>query len=538
MNSAGQPIETSPSLLGQYWPVVLRHLPWLAAATFLFWGAGITLSLVLPSKFRSETVVLIEQPKVLPQYVAPNVSIDLQQRMQSLSQQILSRTRLVKIMDTFHLYGKRPGEAATEVMVQRMRNDITIDLIKSGGHGDDLSAFKVAFSASRPDLAQQVAGQITSLFIEENLHNEQQLSEDTTAFLENQLNEARMDLERQEQLLGEFRSKHIGELPEQLTSNVQILSGLQARLQAATVALHQAEQQGLYLASMIGQSRAVHQDAHQDTPDEESVISSPNTSLDDQIDKMKADLADLSTRYTPEHPDVVRLKQQIANAEALQRQTEAAKPPGKKTGFSTKRAASRGDQTISAVAQLQSQFKANELEISNRKQEVKALENEIEQYQARLNATPIREQELADISRNHEQSRMNYESLLAKMQQSVMATDLTKRQQGEQFRILDPPSLPQKRYWPNSLQFALLGLVGGFVTGLSGILLKETVDPRVNSEEDLRRWITTTVIATVPPLLTAAERRSKTRRRLLGIAAGTALAVFIPVLTLLTYIRH
>jgi len=396
-----QPTETSPQF-GQYLALLLRKLPWLIASILFFWAAGIALSMILPAKFKSETVVLIEQPTVLPQYVAPNVTTDLQQRMQSLSQQILSRTRLVRIMDTYHLYGKPPGQPATDELVQRMRNDITIDLIKSGARGDDLSAFKISYSASTPTLAQEVTGQITALFIGENLHNEQQLTEDTTAFLEDQLKEARQDLEGQEKLLGDFRSKHVGELPEQLASNVQILSGLQARLQAATVALHQAEQQKLYLVSLIGQSSSTDQES----PDEGSVFAT--TVLDTEIAKMKADLADLSARYTPEHPDVVRLKQQIANAEA-RRDAVAATSSGKKTGVSSGSGAHHGGQNISPVAQLQSQLKATDLEISNRQQEVKTIEAQIEQYQGRLNVTPIREQELAGISRNHEQSQANYE---------------------------------------------------------------------------------------------------------------------------------
>src|SRR5262249_14519334 len=159
--------------------------------------------------------------------------------------------------------------------------------------------------------------------------------------------------------------------------------------------------------------------------------------------------ADLTARYTPEHPDVVRLREQIANAEALQRQAATA-PANARTSSSQSRRY-RNDPARSSFAQLESQLKANELEIANRKQEVKTLESEIEQYQSRLNLTPIREQQLADVSRNHEQSRANYESLLAKRLQSGMATDLAKRQEGAQFSIIDPPSLPQKPYWPNRL---------------------------------------------------------------------------------------
>ena len=538
MNAGVQNLENVSPRMGHYLALVVRHRWWVIISAFSFWALALAASLLMPSKFRSETVILIEQQKVLPQYLTPNVTIDLQQRMQSLTQQILSRTRLVKIMDLLHLYGKRPDRPAGDEMVQQMRKDITIELIKSGGRSDELSAFKVSYSAPTAALAQAVVGQITSLFIEENLRSQQQLSEDTTAFLDNQLAEARKDLERQEQLLGEFRSKYLGELPEQLASNVQILSGLQSRLQSATGALHQAEQQRLYLASLIGQSKNVPPYEPAQGGDS-SVSASQPTALDDQIDKMQAELADLSARYTPQHPDIVHLKEQIANLEAIRRQQAADAKPGTNPAPSVGiRSRNANQQTISPLAQLESQLKANELEIANRKQEVKALEIQIEQYQGRLNLTPIREQQLTDVARNHEQSRANYESLLAKKLQSEMATDLAKRQQGGQFSVIDPPSLPLRPYWPNPLQFSLAGLVGGLIAGLAWVILKEAADPRVHSEEDMRQWSAAKVVAAIPPLRTDAEEKRASRRRSFEILAGSALATVIPVITVIAYLRY
>lgn len=533
-----QPSEHVSPRIGSYAKLVIRHRWWVILAAFSLWAIGIAVSVLVPAKYRSETVILIEPQNVLPQYVTPNVAIDLQQRMQSLTQQILSRTRLVRIIDSLHLYGKQPNEPAPDALVQRMRNEITIDLIKGGGRADELSAFKVSYSAPTPALAQAVVGQITSLFIDENLRDQQQLSEDTTAFLDNQLAEARKDLEHQEQVLGAFRSKYVGELPEQLSSNVQILSGLQSRLQSATAALHQAEQQRLYLVSLIGQSKGLRRG--ESSEEDNAPPPGATATLDDQIDKMRADLADLSARYTPEHPDVVRLKEQIANAEAMKRQLDADARSGTRSAPSTRvRTRSGSEQTISPMAQLESQLKANELEIANRKQEVKTLENQIEQYQARLNLTPIREQELADVERNHQQSRANYDSLLAKKLQSGMATDLAKRQQGQQFSVIDPPSLPERPYWPNPLQFSLVGLVGGLVAGVAGIIFKEAADPRVRSEEDMRQWFTNAkVVASIPSLMTPAEQKLRSRRRVFEIFAGSLMATVIPVITVMVYWKH
>jgi polysaccharide chain length determinant protein (PEP-CTERM system associated) len=402
-----------------------------------------------------------------------------------------------------------------------MRSDITIELIKPAGQSE-VSAFKIAYSASNPGLAQKVTGQLSSLFIQDSLRDQQQLSEDTAQSLDSQFSAAQKDLQQQERQLSDFQKQFLGELPEQMAGNVQILSGLQNRLGAATAALHQAEQQNLYLASMLGASLA---------PGDSSPagIASP---LDVQIEKMKDDLANMSPHYTPQHPDVVHLKEKIANAEKARQHAETA--PGARGeesgGVRTARRASPG-------SQLESQFKANELEIQNRKQEVKDLEQQVSQYQSRLNMTPLRQQQLAEVTRNHEQSQANYAQLVAKKQQSSAATDLAKRRQDAQFRMIDPPSLPQAPYWPNRIRFSAMGLLAGLFLGLAAISLIEMADARIHSEDDLKLWAAVPVIGTVPPLMTAAEMKHLPWRRGVEIALAALLVALVPVLTFMAYLK-
>jgi protein tyrosine kinase modulator len=520
-----EPIEDNSSDWRYYVKTVVRRRWWLVLPAVLFWAAALVVSLVLPAKYRSETLVLIEEEGVPAQYVTPNVSVDLQQRLQSLTEQTLSRPRLEQIINELHLYGSISGRVVSDDAVKQMRRDTTVELIKGNGRGD-IAAFKIIYSASSPQQAQKVTSRLASLFIQDSLSRQKRQSEETTAFLESQLDDARKDLEKQEALLREFRGKNLGELPEQMQSNVQILSGLQDRLQSATVSLHQAEQQKLYLGSLIGWSSKASSNAN--GGDEPAGVPTP---VDEQIDKMKAELASLSARYTPLHPDVVHLKEQIATAEKARSQMESNARPakGEETGATAERRS--GQRAIPALTQLQSQFKANELEITNRKQEIAAVEKQIGQYQARLDLTPIREQQLEEVTRNHAQSRTYYESLLAKKLQSEMATDLSKRQEAGQFRTIDPPTLPQKPYWPNQLKFSAAGLFVGLLTGLAALALKETIDGRIYGEDDLSRWAMATVIATVPPLPTSAEREHQARWRSVEIAVASALLILVPLLT-------
>lgn len=531
MSTVDNSNEQTSLNLGRYWALVCHRRWWLIATLFVGWAVVVGASRFLPAKYLSETVILVEQQKVPERYVESNVAIDLQQRLQNLSEQILSRTRLLGIATTYHLY-TREGKNDSNALVERMRKDINIELVKA--NQNQVTAFKVSYSASTPQLAQQITGELTSLFIGENLRRRRQLSENTTEFLENQLEAAREDLARQEQRLSEFKSRYLGELPEQLQSNVQILSGLQGRVQSATEALNQAEQQKLYLDSLLGQYRSLR-----GTTSEGAGPSPIPTlpALELQLQKLKSQVADLSARYTPQHPDIVRLNEQIAATERLKDKIEQKSKSGKKEDSALLAATPAEIQAMSPIMQMEGQIKVNQAEIANRKREIKDLEAEIRQYEARLNVAPAREQQLAAITRDYQQSRANYDSLLAKKQQSEMATSLEKQQQGEQFRVLDPPNLPQKPYFPNRLKFSLVGLGVGAGLSFGLVVLLEVADARIYGEEDLGGFTSVPVLAGVPPLSTPTEERDQSRRHWVEAVAASLLLALIPIVTLFAYLK-
>lgn len=530
MISAENIEEVDSPGLHQYLMMGIRRRWWFIASAVLFWVGALALSIIVSPRYKSETLILIEPGDVPAQYVTSSMGLDLQQRLQSLTEQTLSQPRLAQLISELHLYGNAPGQVASENQVRQMRLDISVDLIKANDQ-KEISAFKIAYSGSTPEQAQKVTSRLASLFIQDSIDRQQRLSEDTTSFLATQLEEARNDMEKQEQVLRQFRSKNLGQLPEQQAANVQILAGLQDRLRSATESLHQAEKQKLYLGSLMGSSSTAKANAA--AGNATSASSSP---LDEQIEKMKADLADLSAKYTPRHPDVVRLKEQIANAEKIRKETARSGQSvkaGLVEGFDNASSA----RIASAVAELQSQYKANELEITNRKEEINALEQQIGTYNTRLNLTPVGEQEIAQATRNYDDARTHYESLLAKKQQSEMATDLARTQMNGQFRTIDPPGLPQRPYWPNRPKFAGVGLFLGTLVGLLVVALKETIDARIWGEDDLSRWASLPVIATVPPLITKTEKQIQTRRRTVEVAIGSLLVVLVPTLTILAYMK-
>ena len=511
----------------QYWGIAVRRRWWIFLSLFSVWAAVWGASWFLPVTYQSESLILVEQQKVPDQYVVPNVTSNLQERLQSLTEQILSRTRLQATITQFHLYSGQGGFLKSGDPVEQMRSDIKIDLVSAPDHPGEYTAFSMRYSAGSPGLAQRVNGELTSLFIAENVNAQRQLSENTTAFLESQLAEARANMAEQETKVAEFKQKHLGELPSQLESNMQILAGLQSQLQSAQQTMDAARQQKLYLESLLQQYRSVQAGMGGGDPS-----APPAETLATELLALRLKLQDLQSRYTDGHPDMIALKAKIARAEQLQRQNEsemAAQQQEDKPANAADSEAAAGAQQGSPTPfmQVQSQLKANQLEIANIQQHEKALESQITGYQARLNMTPETEQELTAVSRGYEESKTNYNSLLQKQMQSQLATSLEQRQQGEQFRIVDPPSLPRRPSAPNHLWFSLGGLFAGASLGFILTACLEMNDVRVREEKDLAGLVPASVLVGIPHLTTPGEAHSRVVHWWTEFGAATALLLLM-----------
>jgi succinoglycan biosynthesis transport protein ExoP len=503
-----------------------RHLQFLIPLFFgwlTVWG----ISWVLQPRYKSSTTILVEQPTMPQSYVAPNVNDDLQTRLQSLSEQILSRTRLLVIIHKLQLYGGAQEKLTDDQKIAILRKDIGIELVRDP-QKQDISAFTISYSSRDPHLAQQVTAELTELFISENQKVIQQESEGTTGFLEKQLEDARQSLSEQEAKVREFEGGHEGALPTQEASNLQILAGLQAQLQSEEDALNTGKQQRVYLQTLLEQERStlsrVRASGGGGT---EASGPSDLDAIDTQLEKLRTQLGDLSSRYTDSYPDVVDTKNQIAKLEAVRANLIAA---SKSKARETKPSGdnSLADSTLTGPAQqTQSQLQANQLEIGNRESAIASLKARINDYQGRLNAEPGTEQELADVERGYEQSKANYDDLLKKKDESEMATSMEEMQQGERFSVLDPPSLPSKPDFPNRLEFCAVGLGVGFALGLALAGGFEFMDDRLHTEKEIKSLLPMGVLSDIPSIVNAADEQKAKRRLAFGWAATAVVFVTI-----------
>ena len=510
-----------------------RHLYFLIPLLFgwlIVWGA----SWVIPPVYRSGTLILVEQPTMPKAYVTPNVSDDLQERLQSITQQILSRTRLLQIIDQVKIYDDSNKQLTADEKVERMRKDIEIELVHDA-HNDKITAFNVYYSARDPHLAQRVTSELTNLFINENVEVRQQLSEDTTQFLQNQLETARNLLAEQEEKIRVFKGQHVGEMPAQQQSNLAILSGLQSQLQNAEDALNTAKQQRIYLQTLVDQYRSLQGTVSSGGGAPESL-----PAIDKELERLKTQLAELSSRYTDRHPDIRKVKEQIARTEKTRDAliadlaTKSATAPAEDNGKNR----SAGDLAPnSPIMQLQGQLHANQVEIASRERAIAELKTSLGGYQARLNQEPVREQQLADLTRGYDQSKANYDDLLKKKNESEMATSMERLQQGERFRVLDPPGLPSKPDFPNRLKFCGMGLGVGLMLGLVVAGGFELMDDRMHSEKEIKDMLPVGVMVEIPEVLNFSDQEKQRRKAWLGWVAAGVVGVTILAGSAFSYLR-
>jgi polysaccharide biosynthesis transport protein len=508
-----------------------RHLQFLIplfCGWLIVWGA----SWILPPTYKSTTTILVEQPTMPQNYVAPNISDDLQARIQSMKTELLSQTRLLTIIHRLHLYGGVRDPVTEDARVDRMRKDIDVELVRDS-EKQEVTAFRISYSARDPHVAQLVTGELTDLFINENNKVRQQESEGTTSFLEQQLEDARQSLAEQEAKVRQFEGQHEGDLPTQQAGNLQILAGLQAQLQNEEDALNTAKQQRVYLQALLAQQRDTLSKVR---PTGSGAVSSTPTNLEtveDQLEKLQDQLTDLGSRYTDQYPDVQSVKHQIAKLEAARDNLIAAEKAKSKSAKPTNdnlESIGQIDPTLSAPAQqTQGSLQANQLEITNREAAISNLKARISDYQGRLNSEPATEQQLADLNRGYAQSQANYDDLLKKRDESEMATSMERLQQGERFTMLDPPNLPAKPDFPNRLKFCGMGFGAGLALGLVVAGGFEFMDDRLHDEKQFKALLPVTVISEVPEVVSSLDAQKARRSVVLGWAA-TAI-VFVSILT-------
>lgn len=466
---------------------ILRRYWWiLPIAVIGCGGLGLLAATVLPKRYTSETLVLVDQPTVPTEFVKPVVTEDLNHRLASMQEQILSRTRLQPIVDKFGLYANERGRKSIEDLVEKLRSAVTVKPMDSmpGTQNHSLPGFYVDVIFDNPQTAQQICTEITSMFMQQNTREREQQAVSTTSFLSQQLEEAKSKLDDQDQRLAAFKRQYLGSLPEEGQTNLNLLTGMNSQLEANVQALSRAQQDKTFNESLLTQQEA------------STVVLAPGgqnsgETLDQQLNVLEDQLSSLQARYTPEHPDVVKLRNQIEEFKRRMASVPKANQPGEIAVPKTE---------SFQIQQLRAKLRQDDLNIADLTKRQAHIQEQITQLEARLQASPVVEQQLKEITRSYQTALDFYNELLKKRQQSAMATDLEHQQESEQFRVLDPPSLPDKPSFPKRTYFAGGGLGAGLALALAIMYLIALLDKSMHTERDVEVCLNMPVLTIVPLL--------------------------------------
>jgi polysaccharide chain length determinant protein (PEP-CTERM system associated) len=459
------------ALTMQDYITILKRRWWIIAIpAIIFPIVGFGITYLVQPQYVSQTLVLVEQQKVPESYVKSVVTEDLNGRLATMKEQILSRSRLQPIIERFNLFAN--GKLSMDDRIDLTRKNIGIAPIQSEiARTNGLPGFYISFKASDARTAQLVCGEIQSLFVNENVSDRANAAAGTTDFLQGQLADAKAKLDEQDARLAKFEQTYMGKLPGAEASNINMMTTLNTQLDAATQAISRMEQNKSYAESLmsIQQQNQPQGSEHGGGPQTQQV----------ELQQLLAQEADLTSRYTDDYPDVVSVRRKIAELRAK----IAATPPPPPVAV-TSSTTSKATDSVS-VQQFRLQMHAMDQEIDQKKRDQAAIQAQLHLYQDRVASSPAIEEEYKAITRDNQTAQAFYADLLNKIQTAKMATDLEKRQQGEQFRVMDEPNLPESPSFPKRGVFVGGGLAAGLGLGLLIIALLEYLDTAVRSERDI-----------------------------------------------------
>ena len=501
---------------------IVRRRRVLAVLPFLFvLTAAVSLAVFLPSLWTSRALVLVNRQAIPERYVTPTVQADIEARLLTLSQDILTPQRLTQIAQQYGLYR---GARSVDDLVDRMRKDIRIELVDDRDRRTRETRsflFTVSYTASNPAVAAHVANTIASLYSEENGRMREQQAVSTSEFLENQLRELREKLQKQEHAITTYKEKYLGELPEQKDVNLRTLERLQAQLQLAHENNRRATERRQMLTDALGQ---IDTSVAMTSPGGSGLSVTPADTAAARLNLLRQELAMAQTRFSDKYPDVVQLKEQIRVLEQkVETEKQAAQALPKSVAHASKRGAGgrelRTPPENAYVQSLMTQLDQATVEAKTTSEEMQNINAQIATVTRRLDSTPKREQELALLTRDYDTTRELFKSLLTKRGEANMAAELEQKQQGESFRVIEPARLPERPAGPNRFRLLLVGLALAIGAAGAAVVLAEQVDTSFRRVDEVRSTLPLPVLSAIPRITTEHDRTHGLRQRRWATAA-------------------
>jgi polysaccharide chain length determinant protein (PEP-CTERM system associated) len=522
---------------------VLARRKWLIVVSFVcvFFGA-IAYLVVVPPLYKSTTTIL-----VIPQQdiIQSNVNRRVEDRLATIQQQITSRTRLMQVRAELGLLTGDGKEQNPDKVYEKMKKRVELDVLQepdsSGGRGSgSKGGFSLSYIDKDPKLAMLAANRLASLFIEENQKTREQQASGTSTLIESQLKETKDKLAAQEERVKRYKMEHLGELPQELQTNLANQATFQDQYRVNADEIRAAEQQRFQLQSQLSLiERGTQTIVHKDGSEEVDTSRDTAQALITELTNRRNQLAELTAKYTERHPDVIRLRQEV---DQLEKKISMTYMPPRTSNKNEKGSSGSSDyfplggREREESLRLRAQISSTEAEIDALKRERERIKGKIAFIQARLNRVPGHEQELIALTRDYDNLKNLYNDLLKKKLEANIAEDMESRKREEQFQILDPANFPVEPFKPKKLKILLLAFLLASGLGFGGAIGLEGMDLTLRGTKDFQHFFDLKVFARIPDIDEGDLARRKSLQ--LGAILGGVLLFLSGVLVFLWFFEE
>ncbi len=541
--------------------MIRRRYKGFLALFFVLFLTGSAIAVLLPPTFQSESTILIENQLIPTEYVQSTITGYVEQRIEVITQQVMSSSRLQEIINRFDLYRDMRERYTVSEIIERMRKDIRLNMIsaevrdtRTGQPTEATIAFRVAYEGKDPSVVQRVATTLASLYLELNLENREQRATSTTSFLEQELESLRARMEEVQGAISEFKKDHLDELPENSSINLQAVNRLTRDLDSTTMRINQLEERLILLDGQITNVDPMNPMVTR----EGKLVKSPA----ERLKTMRLELLEIKSRLSDKHPDVKRLNREILELEKevgpvddtremirrledLSGQLAAMKgqqgPENPDMERLKREAAALAEEIQQSEARsagltlfeekpdnpayvnLKTQIATTKAEIASLKEERRTLQEDIATYQARIARAPLVEKTYSGMLRDLQSTHQKFAEMTSKLMEARVARGMEESQRGERFTVIDPAMLPEKPHKPNRIAIALISLILALGGGFGWAAGREALDASVKSAGEAASLAGVPVLSEIARMESSQERRRRWIRY--GILVVSVLAI-------------
>lgn len=569
MNTANRSARANAQMqvksLRDYLAVLRRRRNLLIGVTVVVALITLIIAVSWPPAYRSAATILIEQQEIPPDLVRSTVSTYADQRLQIISQRVMTRANLVDIIRKYDLYAERRETESLEIVVDQMRKDIQMRTVSAdvidprvGRPTQATIAFTLSYVSKSPQIAQKVANELTSLYLNENLANRRQMASQASSFLTEEANRIKSEIDILEKELATFKETNVGSMPELTQFNMQLADRTDRELMDVEQNLRAVNERRVYLKAQLAQVNP-----------RGALFGEDGARLLGPLDRLKslrAQYVGLSAVYSTDHPDLIRMRKEIASLEAevgggsnvssakeldasltatrgelgatrkrygndhpdvkrLEQQVKALETAIATQGTRKKTAPLDELADNPAYIQLQAQLQAADAEAASLERKKTELNTKLAALERRVAVTPTIEQRYRELTREYENSWAKYRELRAKQTDAQLAESLETERKGERFTLIEPPEMPEQPYKPNRMMILMVGFILAGMFGIGSALLLDSLNDTVRSEADIDQIFQAPPLAAIPYIATAADQR-----RYALIKAGSVTGVVVSLM--------